>query len=150
MSPGIGLEGILGRILRIMHYHNHENMEIMKPLGIKSGEANMLPVLLHAEPPYTLSLEDTTKRACRTPGAITSVMDHLEEEGLARRNADRENRQNVLMELIPKGLEMARGSSLAQTGMEKRLPTMLSSEEKEQLRTLSKRILLDLGERGEV
>ena len=77
-------------------------------------------------------------------------MDHLEEKGLIRRNADRENRRNVLVELTPEGLEMARESFLAQTDMEKRLLTMLSPEEKEQLRTLLKRILLDLEERGEI
>ena len=74
----------------------------------------------------------------------------MEEKGLIRRNADRENRRNVLVELTPEGLEMARESFLAQTDMEKRLLTMLSPEEKEQLRTLLKRILLDLEERGEV
>ena len=55
-----------------------------------------------------------------------------------------------ILELTPEGLEMARESFLAQTDMEKRLLTMLSPEEKEQLRTLLKRILLDLEERGEV
>ena len=74
---------------------------------------------------------------------------YYEEKGLIRRNADRENRRNVLVELTPEGLEMARESFLAQTDMEKRLLTMLSPEEKEQLRTLLKRILLDLKERGE-
>ena len=112
--------------------------------------ADVLSALLHAGPPYTLNPKDITKQAYRTPGAITNVMDHLEEKGLIRRNADRENRRNVLVELTPEGLEMARESFLAQTDMEKRLLTMLSPEEKEQLRTLLKRILLDLEERGEV
>ena len=133
--PGIGLESILGRILRIARYHNHKSTETMKPFGIKNGEADVLSALLHAGPPYTLN---------------PNVMDHLEEKGLIRRNADRENRRNVLVELTPEGLEMARESFLAQTDMEKRLLTMLSPEEKEQLRTLLKRILLDLEERGEV
>ena len=122
----------------------------MKPFGIKNGEADVLSALLHAGPPYTHNPKDITKQAYRTPGAITNVMDHLEERGLIRRNADRENRRNVLVELTPEGLEMARESFLAQTDMEKRLLTMLSPEEKEQLRTLLKRILLDLEERGEV
>ena len=126
--PGIGLESILGRILRIARYHNHKSTETMKPFGIKNGEADVLSALLHAGPPYTLNPKDITKQAYRTPGAITNVMDHLEE----------------------KGLKMARESFLAQTDMEKRLLTMLSPEEKEQLRTLLKRILLDLEERGEV
>ena len=148
--PGIGLESILGRILRIARYHNHKSTETMKPFGIKNGEADVLSALLHAGPPYTLNPKDITKQAYRTPGAITNVMDHLEEKGLIRRNADRENRRNVLVELTPEGLEMARESFLAQTDMDKRLLTMLSPEEKEQLRTLLKRILLDLEERGEV
>ena len=38
--------------------------------------------------------------------------------------------RNVLVELTPEGLEMARESFLAQTDMEKRLLTMLSPEEK--------------------
>ena len=135
--PGIGLESILGRILRIARYHNHKSTETMKPFGIKNGEADVLSALLHAGPPYTLNPKDITKQAYRTPGAITNVM-------------DRENRRNVLVELTPEGLEMARESFLAQTDMEKRLLTMLSPEEKEQLRTLLKRILLDLEERGEV
>ncbi|MFQ8890057.1 MAG: MarR family winged helix-turn-helix transcriptional regulator [Bilophila wadsworthia] len=134
MFPGIGLESILGRILRIARYHNHKSTETMKPFGIKNGEADVLSALLHAGPPYTLNPKDITKHAYRTPGAITNVMDHLEEKGLIRRNADRENRRNVLVELTPEGLEMARESFLAQTDMEKRLLTMLSPEEKEQLR----------------
>ena len=109
--PGIGLESILGRILRIARYHNHKSTETMKPFGIKNGEADVLSALLHAGPPYTLNPKDITKQ---------------------------------------EGLEMARESFLAQTDMEKRLLTMLSPEEKEQLRTLLKRILLDLEERGEV
>ena len=134
--PGIGLESILGRILRIARYHNHKSTETKKPFGIKNGEADVLSALLHAGPPYTLNPKDITKQAYRTPGAITNVMDHLEEKGLIRRNADRENRRNVLVELTPEGLEMARESFLAQTDMEKRLLTMLSPEEKEQLRQL--------------
>ena len=99
--PGIGLESILGRILRIARYHNHKSTETMKPFGIKNGEADVLSALLHAGPPYTLNPKDITKQAYRTPGAITNVMDHLEEKGLIRRNADRENRRNVLVELTP-------------------------------------------------
>ena len=87
--PGIGLESILGRILRIARYHNHKSTETMKPFGIKNGEADVLSALLHAGPPYTLNPKDITKQAYRTPGAITNVMDHLEEKGLIRRNADR-------------------------------------------------------------
>ena len=85
--PGIGLESILGRILRIARYHNHKSTETMKPFGIKNGEADVLSALLHAGPPYTLNPKDITKHAYRTPGAITNVMDHLEEKGLIRRNA---------------------------------------------------------------
>ena len=51
--PGIGLESILGRILRIARYHNHKSTETMKPFGIKNGEADVLSALLHAGPPYT-------------------------------------------------------------------------------------------------
>lgn len=46
--PGIGLESILGRILRIARYHNHKSTETMKPFGIKNGEADVLSALLHA------------------------------------------------------------------------------------------------------
>ena len=76
MFPGIGLESILGRILRIARYHNHKSTETMKPFGIKNGEADVLSALLHAGPPYTLNPKDITKHAYRTPGAITNVMDH--------------------------------------------------------------------------
>mgnify|MGYP000840092874 CR=1 FL=1 len=37
--PGIGLESILGRILRIARYHNHKSTETMKPFGIKKGDS---------------------------------------------------------------------------------------------------------------
>ena len=66
--PGIGLESILGRILRIARYHNHKSTETMKPFGIKNGEADVLSALLHAGPPYTLNPKDITKQAYRTPG----------------------------------------------------------------------------------
>ena len=60
--PGIGLESILGRILRIARYHNHKSTETMKPFGIKNGEADVLSALLHAGPPYTLNPKDITKQ----------------------------------------------------------------------------------------
>lgn len=122
----------------------------MKPFGIKNGEADVLSALLHAGPPYTLNPKDITKQAYRTPGAITNVMDHLEEKGLIRLQCGSGEPSERPCGIDPGGLEMARESFLAQTDMEKRLLTMLSPEEKEQLRTLLKRILLDLEERGEV
>ena len=98
----------------------------------------------------TLDSLQLSQRTSLDKVQVSRAATRLEEKGLIRRNADRENRRNVLVELTPEGLEMARESFLAQTDMEKRLLTMLSPEEKEQLRTLLKRILLDLEERGEV
>lgn len=122
----------------------------MKPFDIKNGEADVLPALLHAGPPCTLDPKDVTKQAYRIPGATTNAMDRLEEKGSIRRNADRESHRNILVELAPEGLEMAREPLLARANMEKRSPIMLSPEEEEQLRTPLKRILLNLEKRGEV
>jgi transcriptional regulator len=150
LFPGLGLESILGRILRIARYHNHKSTEAMRPFGIKNGEADVLSALLHAGPPHILTPKDITRQAYRTPGAITNVLDHLEEKGLLRRTLDVNNRRSILVELTPEGLRVARDSFLAQTAMEKGLLTMLTPEEKEQLRGLLKRILLELEEKGEI
>lgn len=146
LFPGIDLEGILGRILRIAHHHARRSTETMRPFGIKNCEADVLAALLHAGAPHVLTPTEITRHSYRTPGAITNVLDHLEEKGLLLRSRDASNRRSVLVELTPKGLEVARESFLAQTVMEKRFLSMLDPDEKEQLRALLKRIMLRLEE----
>ena len=58
--PGIGLESILGRILRIARYHNHKSTETMKPFGIKNGEADVrATVYAQSERHHETRLQDS-------------------------------------------------------------------------------------------
>ena len=74
MFPGIGLESILGRILRIARYHNHKSTETMKPFGIKNGEADVLSALLHAR----------GDRIVRVKGVIAAPAGRLLLQGVRR------------------------------------------------------------------
>jgi DNA-binding MarR family transcriptional regulator len=61
--------------------------------------------ILDQEGPMTAGL--LAKRSRLSPGAITALLDRLEEKGLARRVRDTKDRRRVLVEVAPKLREMA-------------------------------------------
>jgi DNA-binding MarR family transcriptional regulator len=67
-------------------------------LGIDSSAYRCLDLLDQEGPMSAGRLAD---RARLSPGAITALLDRLEEKGLARRIRDTEDRRRVLVEVVP-------------------------------------------------
>ena len=73
-------------------------------LGIDRSAYRCLDIL-DQEGPMTAGR--LAERARLSPGAITALLDRLEEKGLARRTRDTEDRRRVLVEVVPELREKA-------------------------------------------
>lgn len=144
LFPDACLEGIFGRIQGILRFHNHASTEVMKAYGIKNCEADVLGALLFVGSPYRLQPKDITKYVYRSAGAITNVLDNLEAKGLIVRTINCENRRSIVVELTPKGLEMAKATFTALVDKENEMLSMLTSEDKSTLNSLLKKLHLSL------
>jgi DNA-binding MarR family transcriptional regulator len=77
-------------------------------------------------------------------GAMTNRVDRLESEGLVQRRPDPNDRRGTLVSLTDKGnalIDSALGEHIAN---ERRLLAALDAEERAQLATLLKKLLVDL------
>ena len=146
--PDLKPEGVWGRILRMSRCHAQLCSETLRPLGLRSVEADVLAALLYAGPPHELTPKDITAQCNRSPGAMTGILDALEARGLVSRRTQTHNRRSYLVTLTPAGQHLAREAFLARTAMEKQLLDVLSSKERKDLAALLKKVLADLEERG--
>mgnify|MGYP000165784216 CR=1 FL=1 len=143
LFPHLNLEGILGRMLRIVRYYQLQSSKVVKEFGVTSGEFDVLGALLHSGPPHELPPKEITKMAYRTPGAITHLLDHLEQKQLICRCANAQSRRSILVCLTPAGIELATNLLIKHTQMENELLHDLPESDKEFLRDIFKRMLLN-------
>lgn len=145
--PGLALDGLIGRMVRILHYHTQASTVLLQRYDLKPCEADVIWTLLHAGPPYELNPKDITRLSYRTPGAMTNRLDQLEKKGLVERAADADSRRRILVRLTETGRSVAYESFCEQTTMEKAFLGMLDDDAKEQLRGLLRRVVADLEEK---
>ncbi|WP_078901716.1 MarR family winged helix-turn-helix transcriptional regulator [Actinacidiphila yeochonensis] len=74
---------------------------LMEPLGITPAQARLLRTISHCEEPPRMA--DLAQRLEVVPRAVTTLVDGLEERGLARRVPDPDNRRVVRVELCEEG-----------------------------------------------
>lgn len=75
------------------------------PAGMTVSQFGVLEALLHKG---QLTHHEVAERILKTPGNITSVVDHLEKRGLVARKRCENDRRRVFLELTPKGVTIAR------------------------------------------
>jgi DNA-binding MarR family transcriptional regulator len=77
---------------------------VAEHLGIHDTDYRCLDILDQEGP---MAAGHLAERARLSPAAMTSLLDRLEEKGLARRRRDTEDRRRVLVETTPKLRELA-------------------------------------------
>src|ERR1700756_5921733 len=105
LPPDLDLtvEGIVDRIGDINQRIKWMHDETLDQLGLNVSDWHVLTALRWAGEPYRRKAGELARRAELTSGAMTSRLDALEKEGLARRLRDPEDRRSVLGELTEKG-----------------------------------------------
>jgi DNA-binding MarR family transcriptional regulator len=121
--------------------------ETLDQLGLTMSDWHVLTSLRWSGEPYRRKAGWLARRADLTSGAMTSRLDALEKEGLVRRLPDPADRRSVLVELTEKGRETHEQAMAIQAPKEALLADALTENEKEQLNSLLRRVMITLEDR---
>jgi DNA-binding MarR family transcriptional regulator len=135
------INGINRRIHRLLD-------ETLAEHGLTQGEWRVLGSLTRAGSPYRRSAGELAEHTDISSGAMTNRLDRLEEAGLVRRLPDPNDRRGVLVELTEPGHKLYGESVSAQAAKEALVASALDDDEKQQLNTLLRKIMLELERLG--
>lgn len=95
--------GIAIRIEKLAKLLQRETARRLAEVGLKPWEYDVLAALRRQGKPYSLPASELAKAALLTAGAMTTRIDHLEDERLVRRSPDPDDRRGVQITLTAKG-----------------------------------------------
>jgi DNA-binding MarR family transcriptional regulator len=144
----LATEGIVGRIQHLDKRLRRSMEETLKEFEVDYGQWVVLGALRSAGPPFRRSAGALAQVLDLTSGAMTSRLDQLEEAGLVRRLRDPDDRRGVLVEPTDKGRELWETAIGVQARKEAIVAGALDADEREQLNTLLRRIMLAFDRAG--
>lgn len=104
----------MGVILRIQALAKILEEQVTKKLqefDLQWWQYDVLATLRRQGGPFMMAATELADASMLTSGAMTNRIDRLEEAGLVRRIADREDRRKVLVQLTSKGLKLIEDAS---------------------------------------
>lgn len=105
----------------------------------------MLATLRRQGPPYRLKPTDLYGLLMLSSGAMTNRIDRLEQDGIVERLRDAGDRRSVIVQLTPKGIELAETVMPVLFAKERKLLAKFADpDELETLVALLRRLLLSL------
>ena len=132
------------RILRGSRFFYRELVRGLVDYGVSPLESGVLMELRLAGPPYKMTPTRLHNRLLITSGGMTGRIDRLQKRGLVCRSPDPEDRRSILVELTERGLELMEGLSHTHFSIMEQLTEGLTSEERECLAGLLRKLLFDL------
>ena len=144
----IATEALVGRIHKISRYILRSLNETAAEFGLTISDWDMLSALRRQGRPYRLSPTALAKELMLSSGAMTNRLDRLEEAGLVRRAPDPDDRRAVRVELTDKGCDVWGEAVGVQAAKEQMFAGELTSDDKEQLNDLLRRMMLTLEEKA--
>jgi len=147
--PGVDLEveGIVDRINGLNRRLHKLLDETLSEFGLSLGDWKVLNYLQSADPPYRRSAGKLAKRTELSSGAMTNRLDRLEEAGLVRRLPDPDDRRGVQVELTEHGLKIWEDALRTGAEQEALVAAALTTEEKQQLNSLLRRLMREFERR---
>ena len=136
------VEGIVDRISFIERKVKRAMEETLAERGLTHGEWSVLGVLKRSGAPYRRKPGVLARHAALSTGAMTNRLDRLEEAGLVRRLPDEADRRSIQVELTPAGHKAWEDSVDAQAQKEALIVSALSPQERTELNTLLRRVVL--------
>jgi DNA-binding MarR family transcriptional regulator len=135
---------LVGRLQRVVQALRPRLDSTHQRFGLSGELFDVLASLRRAGKPYELTPTQLYREMMLSSGAMTNRVDRLESEGLVQRRPDPNDRRGTLVSLTDKGnalIDSALGEHIAN---ERRLLAALDAEERAQLATLLKKLLVDL------
>ena len=120
---------VVGRVLRIARLLERHRETVLATYGLTVWSFDVLATLRRQGAPYQLKPTDLYGLLMLSSGAMTNRIDRLEEEGIVTRLRDLGDRRSVIVQLTPKGIELADAVMPVLFEQEQKLLAGLSTEE---------------------
>jgi len=109
---------VMGRMLRITRLLEKHRETVLAEYGLSVWSFDVLATLRRQGAPYQLKPTDLYGLLMLSSGAMTNRIDRLEKDGIVLRLRDPDDRRSVMVQLTPKGIQLANTV----------VPALLSSE----------------------
>jgi len=113
--------------------------------GLGRGGFDVLASLRRAGAPYALTPTALWSQLMLTSGTMTSRLDRLEKNGFITREPSLQDRRAVIVRLTQKGLATVDAAVVDHVANERRILSVFSPQEVEQLSQLLARLIVSLG-----
>src|SRR6202023_3163715 len=138
LQPGLPVDiyHVTGRISRITARIVQREDEVFGRYGLTRGDVGVLSALRTSPPPHTLSPTQLFRGLMMSSAGMTKRLDRLEQQGLVKRNPDKDDRRGVTIHLTERGRRLLARAVAENTKIEATLLAGLSGKER--------RVLADL------
>ena len=138
--------GIFGRLSRGAKVLDRSLAAMFSEFGINGGEFDVLATLRRSGEPYSLTPTELFRSMMLSSAAMTNRIDRLEGRGLVERSPDPNDRRGVRITLTGEGLDLVNKAVEAHLRGEHGLLDSLSTEEREALAGLLRKLLASMGD----
>ncbi len=136
---------VIARITRASRLLTDRIDDTIERHGLSGWGYRLLATLRHS-PEQRLAPTALARAVMVTSGAMTKQLDRLEDAGLLYRMPDPDDRRGILIALTPRGRELIDEVILAHLAHEHELLASLTTDEREVLAALLRKLLLSLGD----
>lgn len=132
---------VTGRISRIAARIAQREEEVFGRYGLTRGDVGVLSALRTSPPPHTLSPTQLFRGLMMSSAGMTKRLDRLEQQGLVKRNPDKDDRRGVTIHLTEPGRRLLARAVAENTKSEATLLAGLSGKERRALADLLRAVL---------
>jgi DNA-binding MarR family transcriptional regulator len=138
--PGIHLGDTAG-LLRVMRLAAYLERDLAASCAVKPGQFQVLAALRRRDP-LPMTATELARASILTTGAMTAVLDRLEEQGLIRRDVDSEDRRARRITITEKGRTLINRALDQRMAQHRALNAALTMEEREALSAILRKLLI--------
>ncbi|MDN0074692.1 MarR family transcriptional regulator [Crenobacter sp. SG2303] len=133
---------VIGRIVRLEYFITRRVLTDLARHLLNVGEFNVIAALRRAGEPYELSPNQLQGMVLISSGGLTNRINRLEAAGLVTRHPDPNDRRGVIVRLTERGLAVVDDAAEHHLAAEDELLSPLNTEEREQLASLLRKLLI--------
>lgn len=134
--------GIIGRVLRIARLLEKHRESILADYGLNVWSFDVLATLRRQGQPFRLKPTELYSLLMLSSGAMTNRIDRLEQDGIVTRVRDAEDRRSVMVQLTPKGIQLANTVMPILFEKEKQLLSQFTADELQLFIPMLRKLLL--------
>jgi DNA-binding MarR family transcriptional regulator len=131
----------VARVTRLAAFLDRGLAEISAGIGLTPGQLRVLAEL-HFRDPLAMTVSDLARVVVLTSGAMTPLLDQLDERGLIHRQIDPDDRRARRIRITEKGRSQISRALDQQSARHRALNAVLSAEERETLSALLRKLLI--------